>query len=229
MTALQALQTTDVLRAIVQFQHGIPVHMVPLRELCVPGFGDEFKSRQDLQHINAVLKHWYAAHDLSHIPSLLAALPRMANVLVLHAVYTGDLRLVRAFHFDFNLVVAFPGALLDVAATQGHLSMVTYLHHRLDHRGCCTTRAMDGAAKHGHLEIVAFLHRHRQEGCTARAMNGAAMNGHLKVVQFLLQRRSEGCLRGAMNVAFVAKRKAVCDYLKVELNVIGHCRCITCN
>lgn len=66
-----------------------------------------------------------------------------------------------------------------LAASQGHLEMITFLHHNRNEG--TTTDAMDVAATYGHLHVVRWLHLNRKEGCTTRAMDGAARNGHIQV------------------------------------------------
>ncbi|CAN0442462.1 unnamed protein product, partial [Discosporangium mesarthrocarpum] len=44
-------------------------------------------------------------------------------------------------------------------------------------------QAMDMAAANGHLDVVKWLHKHRPSvGCTTNAMDSAAERGHLEVV-----------------------------------------------
>ncbi|KAE8879284.1 hypothetical protein PF010_g8581 [Phytophthora fragariae] len=88
---------------------------------------------------------------------------------------------------------------MDLAARNGHLKMVQWLHHNRSEG--CTTDAMDGAASGGHLEIVKWLHENRREGCTTGAMDGAAGSGHLDVVKWLHENRSEGCTTAGMDGA----------------------------
>ncbi|KAI8848893.1 hypothetical protein BC829DRAFT_489808 [Chytridium lagenaria] len=86
-----------------------------------------------------------------------------------------------------------------VAASEGHLDVVQFLHET--RKEGCTTEAMDMAAAGGHLDVVRFLHERRQEGCTSDAMDMAAGRGHLDVVRFLHERRQEGCTSDAMDMA----------------------------
>ncbi|OQR99245.1 hypothetical protein THRCLA_06572, partial [Thraustotheca clavata] len=90
-------------------------------------------------------------------------------------------------------------AAMDKAAANGHLEIVTWLH--LNRLEGCTTEAMDLAATNDHFDIVKFLHKHRSEGCTTNAMDGAAANGHLAIVVWLFFNRHEGCTDVAMNLA----------------------------
>ncbi|CAH0490477.1 unnamed protein product [Peronospora farinosa] len=95
---------------------------------------------------------------------------------------------------DTNLLV------MDFAACNGHLDILTWLHNTTQLDGC-STRAMDDAAKNGHLSIVQWLHENRSEGCTTKAMDYAASSGHLLTVQWLDENRSEGCTTRAMDLA----------------------------
>ncbi|ETV91643.1 hypothetical protein H310_13889 [Aphanomyces invadans] len=90
-------------------------------------------------------------------------------------------------------------AAMDVAAANGHLDVVAFLHrHRTEG---CTTNAMDQAAAKGHLDVVEFLHENRSEGCTVAAMNLALSYDHWDVVQWLHLNRTEGCTTQAMDLA----------------------------
>lgn len=82
-------------------------------------------------------------------------------------------------HIAKNVAVRFTIEAMELAAAQGHLEMVIFLHET--RREGTTVNAMDLAATFGRLEVVRWLHEHRQEGCTTRAMDGAARNGHLGV------------------------------------------------
>ncbi|KAF1322650.1 Abc transporter g family member 31, partial [Globisporangium splendens] len=88
---------------------------------------------------------------------------------------------------------------MDVAAKNGHLGIVEFLHHNRSEG--CSMLAMNNAAAYGYLEIVQFLHEHRSEGCSTAAMNCAARGGHLDVVRFLHENRYEGCTTSAMDYA----------------------------
>ncbi|RLN82465.1 hypothetical protein BBJ28_00026426 [Nothophytophthora sp. Chile5] len=141
-----------------------------------------------------------------------------------HAAKRGDLVMLNWLQSHF--AVDYPTAALDLAASNGHLEVVQWLHaqnvkgtadamssaatsghfevvkwlHANRVEGC-TVRAMDGAAERGFLEIVQWLHSNRTEGCSTAAMDGAAANGHLEVVQWLHEHRGEGCSVNAMNDA----------------------------
>ncbi|CAI5730003.1 unnamed protein product [Peronospora destructor] len=89
---------------------------------------------------------------------------------------------------------------MDFAACNGNLDILTWLHNTTQ-LGGCSTRAMDDAAKNGHLSTVQWLHENRSEGCTTKAMDYAASSGHLSIVQWLDENRSEGCTTRAMDLA----------------------------
>ena len=80
---------------------------------------------------------------------------------------------------------------MDLAATNGYLEIVKWLH--ANKKEGCTTDAMDWAADNNHLEIVKWLHLNRHEGCTTYAMDYAAANNHLEMVKWLHENRKEGC------------------------------------
>jgi hypothetical protein len=100
---------------------------------------------------------------------------------------------------------------LDVAARNGHASVVQWLHANSTEG--CTSAAMDGAAMNGHLPLVQWLHAQRTEGCTTKAMDWAAMNGHLHVVQWLHRHRNEGCTTEAMDKAAKRQQLEVLQWL----------------
>ncbi|KAJ3288319.1 hypothetical protein HDU76_007706, partial [Blyttiomyces sp. JEL0837] len=103
---------------------------------------------------------------------------------------------------------------MDVAAKNGHLDVVKFLH--LNRPEGCTTDAMDSAATNGHLEIVKYLHYNRSEGCTTRAMDGAAGNGMFHAVSWLHQNRKEGCTTEAMDSAAEAGMYRIVHFLCVN-------------
>jgi len=76
------------------------------------------------------------------------------------------------------------GNAMVLAAGNGHLAAVEWLHcNKLE--GCYMDgRAMDLAALGGHLPVVEWLHANRQEGCSC-AMEFAVRRGHLPIVEWL--------------------------------------------
>lgn len=100
---------------------------------------------------------------------------------------------------DENPILLGRKRVMDIAAGNGLLSIVQWLHHNTSET--CTTAAMDLAAAGNHLDLIQWLHLNRHEGSTASAMDEAAANGHLKMVQWLHRNRSEGCTTKAMDRA----------------------------
>lgn len=87
---------------------------------------------------------------------------------------------------------------MDVAAANGHLAVVTFLHERRSEG--CTTNAMDRAAWSSHFKVIRFFHEHRTEGCTTVAMDAAVAEGDL-TMRYLHENRTEGCTPQSMNWA----------------------------
>jgi hypothetical protein len=81
-----------------------------------------------------------------------------------------------------------------------------------------TPYAMDVAALNGHLEVVQWLHENRKEGCTKIAMDGAAMCGHLEVVKYLHENGKVGCNEVTMVKVAECGRFEVLKWLYENLN-----------
>lgn len=127
-----------------------------------------------------------------------------------YAAARGRLDIVKFFLEDVGLPYTSIGY-MNIAATHGHLDIVTYLHERGS--AGWKTAAMDGAATNGHLHVVEFLQEHRTEGCTTAAMDGAATNGHFSIVKFLQEHRTEGCTTAAMDGAAANGHCAIVEFL----------------
>ncbi|KAL7752116.1 hypothetical protein RI367_002646 [Sorochytrium milnesiophthora] len=76
-------------------------------------------------------------------------------------------------------------ALLDIAATAGHLRVLQWLQTDADAYG--TALAMDTAAKFGRLDILQSLWGHRPVQCSWQGTQGAIDGGHVDVLDWLLQ------------------------------------------
>lgn len=109
----------------------------------------------------------------------------------------------------------------DDAAENGHLEVVKWLHENRSEGS--TTRAMDCAARSGRLDIVKWLHGHRQEGCTTQAMDWAAQAGHLDVVQWLHLNRREGCSTMAIDAAAANGHLHLVRWLHEHCNMTCSC------
>ncbi|RLN95848.1 hypothetical protein BBJ28_00020424 [Nothophytophthora sp. Chile5] len=147
--------------------------------------------------------------------------------------------------FTGSAVPSSAGSAMNVAAINGHLEVLQFLHSvddpvkprghkrvrgngsskskRDGRKPWSTQTAMDGAAANGHLEVVQWLHVHRSEGCTTVAMNKAAAGGHLPVVQWLHANRSEGCTTLAMDDAAANGHIEVAQWL--HANRSEDCTC----
>ncbi|KAF0688400.1 Aste57867_19977 [Aphanomyces stellatus] len=192
LVAPDVLLSPPLMAIVASFQPGLFNDMRPFRFLAMP---DTFRRpltldnitlldrfRRVQHHVHAVLTPWLAAYSVSRLVSLVAALPRMRLLVMLHALCNRDLDLVRSLDQLFS-VRSFCGNLLDIAATMNDLPALEFLHAQ-GHPGC-TPAAMDAAAKHGNLPMVIFLHRRCQVGCTTLALVDAIVQGHVAVVQYL--------------------------------------------
>ncbi|KAG1696016.1 hypothetical protein DVH05_019002 [Phytophthora capsici] len=112
------------------------------------------------------------------------------------AAWNGHLEIVEWLHQELR--VPFTPTVWH-AADKGHLEVVKWMHNNGYKHG--RAAVMDSAAMYGHLDVVKWLHEHRTEGCSEQAMDGAALEGHLDVVKWLHENRSEGCTNAAMNAA----------------------------
>ncbi|RHY89016.1 hypothetical protein DYB37_005765 [Aphanomyces astaci] len=183
---LRVMGSTELLSLVFGYQGGIFHDMLPIYEHMVP-----YELKQyTLQYCPDDVENLLTQYPSARLPLLSECMPYMRNVLFLKAAQFGNLALLRTLESLYTLHHT-PGHLLDLAAQNGHLGVLTYLHHHAPTVGC-TTSAMDNAASNGHLEIVQFLHTNRTEGCTTRALDYAAAGGHLEVVRFLRTHRHEG-------------------------------------
>lgn len=82
-------------------------------------------------------------------------------------------------HIVTHVASVFSDQAMVLAAAQGHLGMVKFLH--CNRKEGATVEAMNLASICGHLDVVKWLHANRTEGCTTRAMDGAARNAHIHV------------------------------------------------
>ncbi|KAF0718532.1 Aste57867_1634 [Aphanomyces stellatus] len=99
---------------------------------------------------------------------------------------------------------------LDLAATNGHMETMTWLH---EHGHRATKAAMDGAAGNGHLAIVRFLHERRVEGCSTEAIDRAAKKGYVHVIDFVWTHRAGQCTHRAVENAVACGSLDTVEYL----------------
>jgi hypothetical protein len=97
-------------------------------------------------------------------------------------VYYGHLSLLR-YYLKINFDITISKFLMDLAAGNGHLHIVKWIHFNRDEG--CSHEAMDWAAEDGHLDVIEWLHENRTEGCTEQAVLKAAGNGHLHIIKWL--------------------------------------------
>lgn len=107
---------------------------------------------------------------------------------------------------------------MDVAAENGHLDVLVYLHHNaneneVDERLRCTHRAISNATANGHFKVVKWLHDYLKAGCTSEAMDGAAANGNLQMLQWLHIHTDAGCTTTAMDSAAGEGRLDIVQWL----------------
>ncbi|EGG19222.1 hypothetical protein DFA_02471 [Cavenderia fasciculata] len=101
---------------------------------------------------------------------------------------------------------------IDVAAENGHLSIIELFLHYNRTEGC-TKLALKGAARFGHFEIVKFLHFNRTEGCDQETMDQASSNGYFEIVKFLNLNRTEGCTTDAIDKASINGNYNIVEWL----------------
>ncbi|KAF0700861.1 Aste57867_8613 [Aphanomyces stellatus] len=203
MAISTVLFSTDPWHHIAAFQDGVPQDMAPFVKQTTISAHDAYYEDRLLAWATAlhtVLAPWYATYGHARLPYLVECLPHMRDLVLLDAIYTNDVTLLRHLHDQLDLVRGSSSRLLNVAAKRGHLEIVAYLH-AMDHASCKVFGAMNLAARNGHLEVVQFLHTHREEGCDRRAMTDAAANNHLHVVEWLHVHRKEGCSSDALTLA----------------------------
>ncbi|KAF0693823.1 Aste57867_15243 [Aphanomyces stellatus] len=192
----------DLVLAITAFQDGLFADMLCFRRL-KPRYHRPHEHLFSLDYyfrlVDQSLSPWYARYGLGRLPRLVHCLPHMRDVVVYHCVFFGRVDLLAPLASTFDLADV-PGALVDLAAVQGHLTMLHALA-ALPVVVRATTSAMDWAASRGHLHVVMYLHAHRSEGCSVRAMTSAAICNRLTVVQWLHVHRTEGCSTMAMDWA----------------------------
>ncbi|EGG22432.1 hypothetical protein DFA_04554 [Cavenderia fasciculata] len=97
---------------------------------------------------------------------------------------------------------------LDLAASNGHLQVVEYLHNE---KYGCSVVALDFAAKRGYHHVVDYLLDNRTEGCSSEAIDQVACTGDLEMIQKLHFRAKAPCSYRAMNNA--AKYLNVVEWL----------------
>ncbi|RQM11056.1 hypothetical protein B5M09_006013 [Aphanomyces astaci] len=200
--ALEVWTCPELTALIFQFQQGVPGSFLPLAQSlhmyrqCPPLLMDSFGV-------------WMSCHTLDDLKRFCRLCLHLVSAPVMdQAAAMGHLPALMLLH---TLGVDCSSRAMNLAAKEGHLDVVTFLHaHRSEG---ATTSAMNWAAEYGHFEVVQFLHRHRTEGCTKGAMTRAAKAGHLNIVEFLHFHRNEGGYRDMLHGAVAAGHVHVVDFL----------------
>ncbi|KAF1321188.1 hypothetical protein FI667_g12017, partial [Globisporangium splendens] len=84
--------------------------------------------------------------------------------------------------YDISPCFKFP---MDVAAADGHLDVVQWLHEY--RREECTAAAMDWAVDDSDFNRVLFLHAHRSEECSSQATSTAIFRNEFEVFLWLYE------------------------------------------
>ncbi|RHZ37997.1 hypothetical protein DYB31_009877 [Aphanomyces astaci] len=230
------LFTQELMDAITAYQNGIYLVLRPfvgltrdllyLRDLLrSPTTMDNWLDINSVtfafEPLHDVLEPWYEVHGTACVFKLFACLPRLRNVVIAHAAFSGNLAMLSMLPLDMFRQVRY--LLLDLAAANGHMRVLKFLDAVVGHEGC-TTFAMDVAAHRGDLDVVRYLHAHRNEGCSDQAIMDAAENGHLEVVQFLHTHYplTAHSLTLALTAAAATNRLDVATYIVHELGSDGH-------
>ncbi|KAJ3106990.1 hypothetical protein HDU96_008044 [Phlyctochytrium bullatum] len=137
------------------------------------------------------------------------------NRFVTAVAALGRLSILMAMHPGLNFLQGFGASTMDVAAGEGRLEVVKFLHHRRSEG--CTVTAMNNAAGEGHLDVVRFLKENRTEGCTEEAVIRATAGGHIEVVKYLVENDMTYGLESAIDEALKAQQTTVLEYLVDEV------------
>ncbi|EGG21834.1 hypothetical protein DFA_01720 [Cavenderia fasciculata] len=113
------------------------------------------------------------------------------------AARNGHLDIVKFLHYNRTEGCVVDG--LSLAARGGHLDIVKFL--LLNRSDVSKYDVLTSAARSGNLELVKFLHEYNQFqfNCNTEAMDIAAASGHFSVVEWLHFNRTEGCTTRAMD------------------------------
>ncbi|CAK5017378.1 unnamed protein product [Aphanomyces euteiches] len=195
--AWSTLFLAEIWQLVASYQDGYYFDFVPFVRLPrLPKHHGQYDAWAALVH--ETWTSWYAEFGTSRLDRLIACVPRMRDVIILHAVYSNDLPLLQRLHATYDLRNC-KNRLLNLAASRGHVDILRFLHD-IGHTGC-SIYGMNLAARYGFLDVVIFLHENRTEGCDTSAMDCAAAFGHLDVLKWLHVHRTEGCTTRSMDKA----------------------------
>ncbi|RHY22720.1 hypothetical protein DYB32_009415 [Aphanomyces invadans] len=185
------------MRCVVTYQRGVFEDMVPL-------------VKAEPQHVRHVFEQWYATHGDARLPLLLATLPQLTPIVILHAIAAGKKHIMDTLHLN----VDDHDDLVAVAAASGHLDAIVQLHAVAYESG--TSAALVVAAMHGHLNVVEYLAKHRRphQKQATRAIDAAAGHGRLAVVQFLcVHLKSANATKSALRMAAATGHVRIVQWL----------------
>ncbi|OQS02249.1 hypothetical protein THRCLA_05355, partial [Thraustotheca clavata] len=165
----------DFLKRNIRFGGGIPSCVLEMKNVLIdPPFPLHLSVIEDnVRHVKAWLDwkpHWFTQDAIA----LAAA--------------AGSFNAIKELTCRPEAII--PRRAFNLAAINGYLDIVKYLHFHPKCKGC-TTLALDGAAVNGHRDVVEFLCQNRSEGCTFAALTMAAEGGFIEIVRLLLTHRNE--------------------------------------
>ncbi|KAF0694539.1 Aste57867_14579 [Aphanomyces stellatus] len=233
--AIAVLLSEDLFDRIKVFQHGMHLDMRPLKALTPvsPGILQGCshltnECRAAMERIDALLTPWYAAHGTSRIPCLFRWFKHTYGVVATHAAYFGKLETLEYLHDVYTIRFFRDLPLWNVAAANGHLHVLGFLHTHLyvsyyqsaaltcagasgalaavdwlhSHSILCDIiDAQDMAAEFGQLEVLQWLHARGIGEITTWGMDRAAKNGHIDVLAWLYDHTNVTCTTNAMDDA----------------------------
>ncbi|RHY19343.1 hypothetical protein DYB32_010237, partial [Aphanomyces invadans] len=133
----------DLIEAIATFQRGIYYDMRPfvtvanpwthLRHSCVDEKDLELTTMA-FAPFHDIVSMWYTKWGHERLPKLLACLPHLRDIVVSHAVFSGNLPVLQMLPEQTIQAVRYP--LLDLAALTGRMDILDYLHAVVRHNGC---------------------------------------------------------------------------------------------
>ncbi|RHY03031.1 hypothetical protein DYB25_003222 [Aphanomyces astaci] len=189
---------------------------------------------------------WLAIHGEAALPRLFKVVPAASRIVQVFAISTpssfhllrlclnksdidyqslmiiaatsGQVDSIRQLQASYpDRVAIHESAALAVAAANGHLQTVKYLHAYCPNP--LGADALVNAAAGGHLEIVKFLHTHRgDDDWSTDVVDAAAASGHVEVVQFLHTSRTQGCTISGLQMATIRGHLDVVRWIHVHRN-----------
>ncbi|RHX97204.1 hypothetical protein DYB30_003202, partial [Aphanomyces astaci] len=117
---LRVMGSTELLSLVFGYQGGIFHDMLPIYEHMLP-----YELKQyTLQYCPDDVENLLTQYPSARLPLLSECMPYMRNVLFLKAAQFGNLALLRTLESLYTLHHT-PGHLLDLAAQNGHLGVLT--------------------------------------------------------------------------------------------------------